>query len=219
MQITLADVCEACDQENSCFHLLFLCPVFTSIRAKFKHVTRRAFAFDVFPSNDCNVQSAICIVGRKMYERIAAKCELHVTWPQRAERPSEPNARLQSPPRPRQLCPRRNRQNVMPVLNEKTRVSRHGVPYCVLFFFLKREGALYLCKYFFVLTSISGVLKGTLSRVVLFLFGPVPARLVLRKFISRSLFFVLNEVKVREIQGRKSHLLLLLIAINAMTTE
>jgi hypothetical protein len=108
------DVCEACDQENSSFHVLFLCPHFDYIRAKFRRVTRRAFALDVFSSDDRDVQSAICIVGREMYARIVAECESYVTS-QQAEHPSSVS------PRPRQRRRHRDRQNVMSVLNDSER--------------------------------------------------------------------------------------------------
>jgi hypothetical protein len=75
------DVCVSCDQENTSFHVLFFCPVFDDVRAKFMRVTGRTFCFASLSSSDREAMTAMCEVGRGIYERIAAECEDRVTSP------------------------------------------------------------------------------------------------------------------------------------------
>jgi hypothetical protein len=75
-------VCIVCDQENTSFHIfLCKCPAFWHICASCKPITGRAFALDVFESDDRDILAAIRKVGREMYSRIAAGCKSLVTVP------------------------------------------------------------------------------------------------------------------------------------------
>jgi hypothetical protein len=65
------EVCSTCDQENSSFHILFQCVLFSRLRNDiFSSVGISSFCFDTLSSLERPVQKAILLFGRKVYLEI-----------------------------------------------------------------------------------------------------------------------------------------------------
>ncbi len=65
------EVCVACEQENSSFHILFQCVHFSRLRNDiFLSVGISTFCFDTLASAERPVQDAIVLFGRKRYLEI-----------------------------------------------------------------------------------------------------------------------------------------------------
>jgi hypothetical protein len=67
--------CSSCDRENSAYHVLFECVLFSGVRARFINCTALPFEYRVLENDSIFVCRQIVRAGRSVFEMIRASCE------------------------------------------------------------------------------------------------------------------------------------------------